>query len=85
MVERSEMVTKKLDDLLEEIPGKGVEAWHFARFISFGVHFFFGMMFWYICQLICPKRCSARTEHLPADVAEREEHSNLYSRNTINN
>ena len=48
MVERSEMVTKKLDDLLEEIPGKGVEAWHFARFISFGVHFFFGMMFWYV-------------------------------------
>ena len=48
VVERSEMVTKKLDDLLEEIPGKGVEAWHFARFISFGVHFFFGMMFWYV-------------------------------------
>ena len=35
VVERSEMVTKKLDDLLEEIPGKGVEPWHFARFISF--------------------------------------------------
>lgn len=51
MVERSEMVTKKLDDLLEEIPGKGVDAWHFARFISFWCHLlvlYFWMMFWYI-------------------------------------
>lgn len=51
VVERSEMVTKKLDDLLEEIPGKGVDAWHFARFISFWCHLLvlcFWMIFWYI-------------------------------------
>ena len=32
VVERSEMATRRLDDLLPEIPGGGVESWHILAF-----------------------------------------------------
>lgn len=40
VVERSEMATRRLDDLLPEIPGGGVESWHI---LALNMLFFLGI------------------------------------------
>ena len=41
VVERSEMATRRLDDLLPEIPGGGVESWHLLNMVIYGNMVFF--------------------------------------------